>query len=142
MNSLRIKNFAFPKQPKKLSGQFATWELERGKSYNDYNISIRFDCALISANRFSYASSDPVALDGVPKPLACHNPHFASTAPNRVYIHGHVFVRFSCPGSKNAFEFVLLSQPSVSWKTKLFHLRTAGVSRSHSNGRGPFAFYC
>jgi len=142
MNSLRIENFAFPEQPTKLSGQFATRELERGKSCNDYNISIGFHCTLISANRFSYASSDPVALDGVPQPLACHNPHFASTALNRVDIHGQVFVRFSRPGSKNAFELVLLNQPSASWKTKLFHLRTAGASRSHSNGPVLFAVCC
>jgi len=77
-------------------------------SYNDYEISIRSDSALIRANRFSYASSDSVALDDLPKPLACHNPHFASTAPNRVRVHGQVFVRFPCPGSKNASEFVLL----------------------------------
>ena len=92
MNSLRIKNFAFSEQPQELSGHFATRELERGMSYNDYEISIRFDSALIRANRFSYASSDSVALDGLPKPLACHNPHFASTALNRVRIHGQVFV--------------------------------------------------
>jgi hypothetical protein len=109
MNSLRIKNFAFPKQLQELPGHFATRELERGKSYNDYEISIRFDSALISANRFSYDSSDSVALDGFPKPLACHNPHSASTALNRVRIHGQEFVCFPCTGSKNAFEFVLLS---------------------------------
>jgi hypothetical protein len=109
MNSLRIKNVAFPKQPQKLFGQFAARKLERRKSYNNYEISIRFDSGLIRANRFSYASSDSVALYGVSKPLACHNPHFATTAANRVYIHGQVFVRFPCPGSKNAFEFMLLS---------------------------------
>lgn len=61
-------------------------------SYYDYEISIRFDSVLIGANCLSYAPSDSVALDGFPKPLACHNPHSASTAPNRVNIHGQVFV--------------------------------------------------
>ncbi len=107
MNSLRIKCFALPEQLQKLSGQFATREFERGRSCNDYEISIRFDSALIRSDRFPYASFDSVALDGIPKPLACHNPHLAPTASNRACVNGQIPVRLSCPGSVYASEFVL-----------------------------------